>query len=134
MQNVQTFRHALPSQAHDRDSIISTRESGEADGAMTPTGRAVMPGHRSMSEYRRSVLSAEREIASLDGYARDSCPGCGGVRIGGCGVDDNGIRRWYHEACGKTLTPTVGTISGGTGSPCQTGASSRRRRSSSSPA
>ena len=42
-----------------------------------------MPGHRSMSEHRRSVLSAEREIASLDGYARDSCPGCGGVRIGG---------------------------------------------------
>ena len=83
LQNVQTFRHALPSQAHDRDSIISTRESGEADGAMTPTGRAVMPGHRSMSEHRRSVLSAEREIASLDGYARDSCPGCGACASGG---------------------------------------------------
>ena len=37
-----------------------------------------MPGHRSMSEYRRSVLSVEREISSLDGYARDSCLGCGG--------------------------------------------------------
>lgn len=49
---------------------------------MTPTERVVMLSRRSMCEYRRSALLAEREIAFFNGCARDFCPRCGGVHIG----------------------------------------------------
>lgn len=94
-------RYAAPS---------ATPWDGVADGSMTPAETAVMLSHRSMYEYRHSALSAEREVAFFNGYARDRCPFCGGARVGGCGTDGNGVRRWRCHGCGRTFTPMTGTI------------------------
>ena len=77
---------------------------------MTPAEMAVMQSHRSMYRYRHSPLSAKQEGAFFNGYVRDSCPFCGSARIGGCGTDGNGARRWRCHGCGRTFTPMDGTI------------------------
>lgn len=94
-------RYAAPS---------ATPWDGVAADSLTPAETAVMLSHRSMYEYRHSALSAESEVAFFNGYARDRCPICGSGRIGGCGTDGNGVRRWRCHDCGRTFTPMTGTI------------------------
>lgn len=81
-----------------------------AEDSMTPAETAVMLSHRSIYEYRHSALSAEQEVAFFNGYARKACPRCRSDRIGGCGTDGKGVRRWRCRACGRTFTPMTGTI------------------------
>jgi transposase-like protein len=94
-------RYAAPS---------ATPWDGVADDSMTPAETAVMLSHRSMYEYRHSAFSAEQEVAFFNGYVRERCSICDSARIGGCGTDGNGVRRWRCHGCGRTFTPMTGTI------------------------
>ena len=79
-------------------------------GSLGPAEALVMACHRDMYRYRHAGASLEGEAEFLNAYERTACPRCGSDDIRKWGHDSNGVRRWECKSCGRSFTPTTGTI------------------------
>ena len=91
-------------------SASATPWDGVPDSGLTPSQIAVRDSHRSVYEFRHRALSETGDASFLNGYARDRCPRCGSERVSRWGHEADGVQRYRCGACGRTFTPSTGTI------------------------
>ena len=87
----------------------ATPWDGAEDGDLSPSELIVRNCHRDIYEYRHAYR-LEGEAEFFNGYPREACPRCGSCKIEGNGFDAAGIRRWRCLSCGRSFTPTTGTV------------------------
>ncbi len=88
----------------------ATPWDGEDESSLGPAETLVMACHRDIYGYRHAGASLEGEAEFPNAYERDACPRCGSGGIRKRGHDPNGVRRWECKSCGRSFTPTTGTI------------------------
>lgn len=89
-------------------SASATPWDGVPPADITPAQALVAEAHRAAYSERHAPL--EGEAAFFDGYERGACPLCGSPLVRRHGRDARGVRRWLCRSCGRTFTPTTGTI------------------------